>query len=312
MVFKPAPSSLLATLWALKDDGLGESGLSDLSGLAASGRTSLPLDGAIPKPLYRIVGYAIAGERAVRIDILERLADLIRPLIAWRATEDEEPAPEGAAPGNGFTVTVAMTSLLGCSGEDFASVLRGLGYRAERRPLPTVAAPPTPNPPSQGEYTEPVLAAAAAAESPAGEEPESADGDTSTQPTSEVDAGRQGADGEEPDIAEPAFLEIWRPARRDRTGTDRSGAPRRRRASRQPKSAASGQGDADAAATAAKQANKGKRPPRKAGKRQFDSARDRGATNRSASPQKSRADPDSPFAALAALKTQLENKDGGG
>ncbi|MCP4383892.1 MAG: hypothetical protein GY798_21210, partial [Hyphomicrobiales bacterium] len=42
----------------------------------------------------------------------------------------------GAVSGNGFTVTVAMTSLLGCSGDDFASVLRSLGYRMERKPKP--------------------------------------------------------------------------------------------------------------------------------------------------------------------------------
>ena len=29
-----------------------------------------------------------------------------------------------------------MTSLAGCSGEDFASILRSLGYRMERRPKP--------------------------------------------------------------------------------------------------------------------------------------------------------------------------------
>ena len=38
-----------------------------------------------------------------------------------------------------FTVSGAMTSLAGCSGEDFASVLRSLGYRMEKRPPP---APP--------------------------------------------------------------------------------------------------------------------------------------------------------------------------
>ena len=37
-------------------------------------------------------------------------------------------------------MTPAMTSLTGASGEDFASVLRSLGYRAERRPKPAEAA----------------------------------------------------------------------------------------------------------------------------------------------------------------------------
>ena len=39
----------------------------------------------VPKALYRTIGYRVCGERAMRVDILERLADLIRPALAWRA-----------------------------------------------------------------------------------------------------------------------------------------------------------------------------------------------------------------------------------
>src|SRR5690606_37745269 len=82
--------------------------------------------------------------RAIRVDILERLADLIRPALSWRpAMPGEKPA--GAFDGRGFTVTVGMTSLAGCSGEHFASILRSLGYRLDRRP-PLPAATPTPAP----------------------------------------------------------------------------------------------------------------------------------------------------------------------
>ncbi len=87
-LLKPAPSALLAVFWALKNGGLDIAGLAELPRLAASGRTSVPVDPAIPRALYRVVGYRLAGNRAVRIDILERLADLIRPLIAWRPTPE--------------------------------------------------------------------------------------------------------------------------------------------------------------------------------------------------------------------------------
>ena len=71
----------------------------------------------------------------MRVDILERLADLIRPALAWR--EGAAGAkPPGAITGGGFTVVNTMTSLTGASGEDFASILRSLGYRMERRPKP--------------------------------------------------------------------------------------------------------------------------------------------------------------------------------
>ncbi|MCK0206671.1 helicase [Starkeya koreensis] len=134
-LLKPAPRSLAAQLWALKHGGLQQKGLDELPHLAASGRTSIPVDPEIQKGLYRAVGFRVAGDRAVRVDILERLADLIRPALAWRpGTSGEKPA--GAFDGSGFVATVAMTSLAGCAGEDFASILRSLGYRMERRPAP--------------------------------------------------------------------------------------------------------------------------------------------------------------------------------
>lgn len=134
-LLKPAPRALAAQLWALKHGGLQQKGLDELPHLAASGRTSIPVDPEIQKGLYRAVGFRVAGERAVRVDILERLADLIRPALAWRPNSPGE-KPAGAFDGNGFIATVAMTSLAGCAGEDFASILRSLGYRLERRPAP--------------------------------------------------------------------------------------------------------------------------------------------------------------------------------
>ncbi|HET7849509.1 MAG TPA: helicase-related protein [Pseudolabrys sp.] len=155
LLLKPAPRSLATQLWALKHEGPEVKGLDTLLHLAASGRTSIPVEKETPKALYRVAGYRITGERAVRVDILERLADLIRPAIAWRAGSSL-PKPAGAIDGYGFTVTGAMTSLIGAAGEDFASVLRALGYRMEKRPKPAEPAQPTSAP-----------AEASAAEAPA-------------------------------------------------------------------------------------------------------------------------------------------------
>jgi ATP-dependent RNA helicase SUPV3L1/SUV3 len=99
--------------------------------------------------LYRTAGYRICGERAVRVDILERLADLIRPALSWRA-DATGTKPPGAIDGFAFTVTVGMTSLAGCSGEDFASVLRSLGYRMEKRAKPVEPPPASPVSASRG------------------------------------------------------------------------------------------------------------------------------------------------------------------
>ena len=83
-LLKPAPRSLAAQLWVLKHGGPEAKGLDELQRLASSGRTSIPVDKDTPKALYRTVGYRVCGERAIRVDILERLADLIRPALAWR------------------------------------------------------------------------------------------------------------------------------------------------------------------------------------------------------------------------------------
>src|SRR5246500_3002786 len=132
-LLKPAARALASLLWALKQDNVDLSALSGAQHLAASGRTSFPVDKALPRDAYRVLGYRQCGERAVRVDILERLADLIRPALAWREASPGE-KPPGAFDGRGFVVTQAMTSLTGSAGEDFASILRALGYRMDRRP----------------------------------------------------------------------------------------------------------------------------------------------------------------------------------
>lgn len=159
-ILKPAARALAALLWALKQDNVDLSALSGAQHLASSGRTSFPVDKSLPRDAYRVLGYKQAGERAVRVDILERLADLIRPALAWRDNAPGE-KPAGAFDGRGFVVTQAMTSLTGSAGEDFASVLRALGYRMEKRaPLPPKPVAPAAEMP----------AAEASAETPAAEE----------------------------------------------------------------------------------------------------------------------------------------------
>ena len=86
----------------------------------------------------------MCGTRAVRVDILERLADLIRPAISYRPGITQGEVPAGAADGDGFIVTTAMTSLCGCAGEDFATILRALGYAMVSRPGPALTIAPKP------------------------------------------------------------------------------------------------------------------------------------------------------------------------
>ena len=173
-LLKPAPRSLAAQLWALKHGGLETvKGLDEVPHLASSGRTSFPADQAIPRGLYLAAGFRVCGERAVRVDILERLADLIRPAIAYRPGVTTGDPPPGAADDDGFVIVVGMTSLAGCSGEAFASILKSLGYGSEKRPGPAItkpilpAAPRAPLAPSASGSAQTSSSAGAAAETAA-------------------------------------------------------------------------------------------------------------------------------------------------
>ncbi len=172
---KPAPRALALQLWALKQGERATAGLDQVERLAASGRTSIAADKQVDNALYTIAGYRVCGERAVRVDMLERLADIIRPALAWRQGAPGV-KPAAAFDGSGtFTVVVGMTSLVGCAGEDFAAILRSLGYRMEKRPKPEPAAVPAPAaeapPVSTGSEAEPPGAAAEEAVIEAAAEP---------------------------------------------------------------------------------------------------------------------------------------------
>jgi ATP-dependent RNA helicase SUPV3L1/SUV3 len=129
-LIKPAPRTLALQLWSLQASGEPDALLALLSPLASSGRTSLPFDRGISREGYRVAGYRPCGERIVRIDVVERLADMVRAATAA--------GPAGSAPGrpgsrtpNGFIVNGQMTSLTGCSGDQFASILRSMGFESE-------------------------------------------------------------------------------------------------------------------------------------------------------------------------------------
>src|SRR5690606_3402883 len=129
---------LVTLLWALKNDGKEKPGFGDVVHALATGRTSVVVDPAFDRAFYKLAGYRPLGRRAVRIDILERLADLIRPALAWKAGTGAR--PDGAYDGQAFMVTPAMMSILGANADDMEEILKGLGYRAEPKPAAEVKA----------------------------------------------------------------------------------------------------------------------------------------------------------------------------
>jgi ATP-dependent RNA helicase SUPV3L1/SUV3 len=384
LLLKPAPRALATQLWALKHEAPDAKGVAELLHLAASGRTSIPVDKETPKPLYRTAGYRVCGERAVRVDILERLADLIRPALSWRegATTAK---PDGAVDGRSFTVTGAMTSLTGASGEDFASILRSLGYRMERRPKPVEAAPaetatpaavpteapievaadaPVPDAELMPQAGEPIAAEAAPeapvepvpepAQEPAQESAPAPPLEPAAEPmetvATEVEAAEQPAAApvEEP-AKEPETIEVWRPGGRSERRPHRPRRPHRA----PPAAATEAAAPAEAAAAPApasepaqsprpqreerpdrqvrrdrherqqrterdgERGNRSGRPDRRDGKRRRrDEGPDRAEREQyyakpfgGGARQNKEPDPNSPFAKLAALKQQLEQKE---
>ena len=125
-LLKPAARTLCAQLWALAQPSVDQDGVERLLHFAASGRTSFAVEPPAPTELCRIAGFRLCGDRAVRVDIVERLSDLIRAALP------RSPTPGPADEADGFVVTGQMTSLTGCSGEPFASILRSLGFVAHQ------------------------------------------------------------------------------------------------------------------------------------------------------------------------------------
>ena len=109
LLLKPAPTRLRLVLWSLAEnlEVFPESPPPGPRDHGRRRRTRLP--GYYPR-----AGYRLAGERAIRIDMLERLADMIRNL-------------DGRA---GFEAAPEMLSITGLSLEQFAKLMQGMGYVA--------------------------------------------------------------------------------------------------------------------------------------------------------------------------------------
>lgn len=264
LTLKPAPRELALILYALKNGGLRQPGVSDIPAIVLSGRTSFEIDTEVSRSLYEIAGFKVAGKRAVRVDILERLADIIRPLIGFDAEKNAASlnpieAPEGAAKRNGFEVTVQMTSLLGCAGEDFSTILESLGYRLERTEI------------VHDETTE---------KSDTDDLAKLDGAPKQEAETSEVDALAK-LEGTEEESEETMFHEIWFPvSRRPQNQNRPAGQNNHKKREHNPNKAQN------------RPANNQNKPRHKSREK----------------PREKPMDPDSPFAALAALKLKGSKK----
>ena len=187
LLLKPGPTRLRLLLWSLA------SGLQEFPEAPPPGLVTVPTDETKPAGYHLKSGYRAAGQRALRVDMAERLADMLR-------TQDTR---------GGFEATADMLSITGMTLEQFADLMQGLGYRAEKAERIKVKAP----------------AATPVAEEPASDADASGDGpsqavETAPQdaPTAEVSsvdpeaAAAAGTDATEADVsreAAPVEMEVY-------------------------------------------------------------------------------------------------------
>ncbi len=339
-LLKPAPAELITLLWALKNDGLDKPGYGDLIPVLAAGRTSVVTDPSFERAFYKLAGFRFLGKRAVRIDILERLADLIRPLLQWKPGT---PRPDGAYDGRRFTATTAMLSILGATPDDMEEILKGLGYRADSVKPEEAAAFLAAQAPAAAATDTPAEAAAETSDehdADASDESE-APAATAEAPAAETADAPAAADAAaEGEAVEAKPVLLWRPGSRhdnQRQGGHRHGGERHQGGERQGERQDRGErrgGDRNRGQQAGERGERGERrdggrggrPDQgkggRDGKPQGGNRPDRGdhrgdRNDRSAKPQQAKfearpprkekpIDPDSPFAKLAALKEQLK------
>jgi ATP-dependent RNA helicase SUPV3L1/SUV3 len=95
-LLKPAPTALRLLLWALWLEKQGQFDRTKLPEPPGQGLTSVPFDRSTPRGFYRVIGFRICGPRSVRIDMLERLGDLIRERVFWKSRFEGEARPSAA------------------------------------------------------------------------------------------------------------------------------------------------------------------------------------------------------------------------
>lgn len=122
-MLKPSAQKIKLILWALKNN-------IPLPQLPPSGVVTIPFNADMPEGYYDIAGYKICGDYAVRADMIEKLADAIRPLAL-----KTESNPQGE-----FEITAQHMSYIGKSGDAFDAVLKSLGYNYRQEKVTIISA----------------------------------------------------------------------------------------------------------------------------------------------------------------------------
>ena len=191
LLLKPAPTRLRLILWSLWE------GFEVFPEAPPPGLVTIPALAGAPRGYYEKVGYRLCGARALRIDMLERLADLIRPMDLR----------------GGFEATPDMVSITGCTLEQLAELLKSLGFDGERgerpksvRPAPEAGSEATPEPTPETPAAEPESPTGeTAADAPEGEAADRPEDEKAPEPEGDLKVPEPEGDIKEPEPeGEPA------------------------------------------------------------------------------------------------------------
>jgi ATP-dependent RNA helicase SUPV3L1/SUV3 len=182
LLLKPAPTRLRLILWSLWE------GFEEFAEAPPPGLVTIPALTSAPRGYYERVGYRLCGSRALRIDMLERLADLIRPMDVR----------------GGFEATPDMLSITGCTLDQIADILKSLGFDGQRGERPKPVRPAQAETPVSGKTTgEP---APEAGEAKTEDTPEDGAAAAVTEVPTETEAA--GSEAAEPETAEPETVVV--------------------------------------------------------------------------------------------------------
>jgi ATP-dependent RNA helicase SUPV3L1/SUV3 len=318
LMLKPAPTRLRLVLWALKE------GMDTFPEAPPPGLVTTPAIPDAPAGYYPRAGYRRAGDRAIRIDMLERLADMIRPLDA-RA---------------GFEATADMLSITGLTLEQFARLMQGLGFDFQSGTRPKVKAvrPAAVPEPTADPIAEPASEPSPAAEAEAAPDPDATQADpvaalasepepeiapepvpepeaiapeneaeatpafAAPDPAAATEAAPEASPGTTTDAGVPAELEAFyifmRTPRRRPERPQREARKDQPREPRKEGAAGSRKGKPE------RRGGEGQRTKGRGPKPDVAPREPQVSTARPAKPEKP-IDPDNPFAALLALKTRI-------
>ncbi len=109
-LLKPQAVALRALVWAIY---MGRVRREIALPIPVPGRVSVAPDLSFPQAFYEAMGYRVMGKRALRIDMLERIAE-----SAWELSRKKP-----------FPIVPELLALGGCDMEEMTVILKKLGYR---------------------------------------------------------------------------------------------------------------------------------------------------------------------------------------